>query len=111
MVGDDPQGFEQGGLVQLVRRKQQLTGSLEAGDGGVNGDHGRIVGMVALGCGVGVVPQLVLKSNPFGDSVRVLDVAPELHPFRIGLCCRQASLVNPLVGALWGLAGEGLRRG
>ncbi len=48
VVGDDPQGFEQGGLVQLVRRKQQLTGSLEAGDGGVNGDHGRIVGMVAI---------------------------------------------------------------
>ena len=70
-----------------------------------------IVSMVALGCGVGVVPQLVLKSNPFGDSVRVLDVTPELHPFRIGLCCRQGSLADPLVGALWGLAGEGLRRG
>jgi len=70
-----------------------------------------IVSMVALGCGVGVVPQLVLKSNPFGDSVHVLEVMPELHPFRIGLCCRQASLANPLVGALWGLAYEGLRRG
>jgi LysR family positive regulator for ilvC len=70
-----------------------------------------IVSMVALGCGVGVVPQLVLKSNPFGERVRVLEVLPELHPFRIGLCCRQAALANPLVAALWGLAGEGLRRG
>jgi len=29
-----------------------------------------IVGMVALGCGLGVVPLLVLKSSPFRDSVR-----------------------------------------
>jgi len=46
--GDDLQGLEQGGLVQLVGSEQQLTGSLEAGDGGVNGDHGRIVGMAAV---------------------------------------------------------------
>jgi LysR family positive regulator for ilvC len=70
-----------------------------------------IVSMVALGCGIGVVPQLVLRSSPLGDSVRVLDVTPELHPFRIGLCCRKAALGNPLVAALWNLAAEGARRG
>ncbi len=59
-----------------------------------------IVGMVALDCGIGVVPQLVLRSSPFVDGVRVLDVTPELDPFRIGLCCRKGSLANPLVAAL-----------
>jgi len=70
-----------------------------------------IVSMVALGCGVGVVPQLVLKANPFGDSVRVLEVAPGLDPFRIGLCCRKPALGNALIAALWSLAAEAVRRG
>jgi LysR family transcriptional regulator, positive regulator for ilvC len=70
-----------------------------------------IVSMVALGCGVGVVPQLVLKSNPFGDSVRLLELTPELHPFRIGLCCRKPMLANQLVAAFWSLAAEGAPRG
>lgn len=70
-----------------------------------------IVGMVALGCGIGVVPQLVLRSNPFGEGVRVLDVKPELDPFRIGLCCRKSALANPLVAALWELAADGVPRG
>lgn len=70
-----------------------------------------IVGMVALGCGVGVVPLLVLKGSPFGERVRVLDVLPELAAFRIGLCCRAAALENPLVMALWSLAAERARRG
>lgn len=66
-----------------------------------------IVGLVALGCGVGIVPQLVLASGPFADGVRVLDVRPELDPFRIGLCCRRGSLANPLIGAVWELAAAG----
>lgn len=70
-----------------------------------------IVGMVALGCGLGVVPLLVLKSSPFRDSVRVLDVMPQLPGFRIGLCCLKQALRNPLVAALWKLAGERERRG
>ncbi|MBP8925773.1 MAG: HTH-type transcriptional activator IlvY [Pseudomonadales bacterium] len=70
-----------------------------------------IVGMVALGCGVGVVPLLVLKSSPFRDSVRVLDVMPQLPGFRIGLCCMKQAIGNPLVAALWRLAGERGRRG
>ncbi len=70
-----------------------------------------IVGMVALDCGIGIVPQLVLRSSPFLDGVRVLDVTPELDPFRIGLCCRKSSLANPLVAALWELAADGARHG
>lgn len=66
-----------------------------------------IVGMVALGCGIGVVPQLVLRSSPFAERVRPLDVAPALDPFRIGLCCRKGTLTNPLVAALWELAASG----
>lgn len=70
-----------------------------------------IVGMVALGCGVGVVPQLVLRSSPFAERVRPLEVAPALDPFRIGLCCRRGALSNPLVAALWELAASGAAYG
>jgi len=65
-----------------------------------------IVSMVALGCGVGVVPLLVLRGSPFADRVRVVDVEPTLEPFRIGLCARKSSFSNPLLRALWDLAGE-----
>ena len=70
-----------------------------------------IVSMVALGCGVGVVPLLVLRGSPFVDRVRVLDVTPALPPFRIGLCARNASLENPMIRALWDLAAERALRG
>jgi LysR family transcriptional regulator, positive regulator for ilvC len=70
-----------------------------------------IVGMVALGCGIGVVPLLVLNSNPFRESVRILEDAPELPPFHIGLCARKRTLENPLVAALWRLAGVHEQRG
>jgi LysR family positive regulator for ilvC len=64
-----------------------------------------IVAMVSLGCGVGVVPLLVLRANPMREGVRVLDVSPEMKPFRIGLCCRRQALGNPLLESLWRLAG------
>lgn len=66
-----------------------------------------IAAMVALGFGVGVVPLLVLRASPLRERLRVLDVVPELAPFRIGLCCRAQALANPLVESLWSLAGEG----
>ena len=64
-----------------------------------------IVGMVALGCGVGVVPLLVLKSNPLREGVRIVDVDPQMPPYRVGLCCRRQALENPLMASLWQLAG------
>ena len=66
-----------------------------------------IAAMVALGCGVGVVPLLVLRSNPLRDGVRIVDVSPELRPFRIVLCCRRKGLENPLTASLWRLASAG----
>ena len=70
-----------------------------------------IAGMVALGMGCGVVPLLVLKESPFRDRIRLLDVAPALPAFRIGLCCRGRSLANPLVQSLWSHASTHWRRG
>ena len=57
--------------------------------------------MVSLGCGVGVVPDLVLKNSPLMNKVRILDVQPELEPFAVGLCAQSKRLHEPLISALW----------
>jgi LysR family positive regulator for ilvC len=66
--------------------------------------HEAIVSMVALGFGVGVVPELVLSFSPLRDKVGVVDVQPALVPFSVGLCARSEQLRSPLVRALWSCA-------
>ena len=60
-----------------------------------------IVSMVALGVGIGVVPELVLRSSPASGRVRMLPVEPELEPFLIGLCVQTRQLDSPLIQAFW----------
>jgi len=68
--------------------------------------HEAIVSMVALGVGVGVVPEVVLQNSPLLNRVRVLPVTPELEPFSIGLCARTERLNEPVLQALWQTAGR-----
>jgi LysR family positive regulator for ilvC len=60
-----------------------------------------ILSLVSTGCGVGVVPSLVMEQSPLRVNVRALDVDAELGEFRIGVCCRRKSLNNALVAAFW----------
>jgi LysR family positive regulator for ilvC len=63
--------------------------------------HEAILSLVALGYGVGVVPELVLDKSALRDQVDELPVTPRLPPLRIGLCVRERSLTNPLVATVW----------
>jgi LysR family positive regulator for ilvC len=63
--------------------------------------HEAILSLVALGCGVGVVPQLVLEKSTLAERITELPVRPKLHQFRIALCIRERSLSNPIVAAIW----------
>jgi LysR family positive regulator for ilvC len=63
--------------------------------------HEAILALVALGCGVGVVPKLVLENSALQDRITQIPVRPALPKFRIGLCVRTRSLSNPLVAAVW----------
>jgi LysR family positive regulator for ilvC len=63
--------------------------------------HEAIIALVALGCGVGVVPELVLEKSALRDRIAELKVKPALPPFHIGLCVRDRSLSNPLIRAVW----------
>ena len=57
--------------------------------------------MVGLGCGVGVVPELVLEKSPLRDRVRISPITPELAPFIIGACTHQRYLANAVIQAFW----------
>jgi LysR family transcriptional regulator, positive regulator for ilvC len=68
--------------------------------------HEAIIAMVSLGCGVGVVPRLVLDRFARAREVRVLDVDPPLAPYIVGLCVRRRRLASPTVRAFWDTAPE-----
>lgn len=63
-----------------------------------------LIAMVRLGCGIGIVPQLVLEKSPFCDDVRILENAPVLNPYEVGLCATKRGLARPAVRAFWNLA-------
>jgi LysR family positive regulator for ilvC len=65
--------------------------------------HEAIVAMVALGLGVGLVPELVLESAPAAADVRLL--SPRLPPMTIGLCALRQRLDVPAVKRFWECAG------
>jgi LysR family positive regulator for ilvC len=70
--------------------------------------YGRVAGneailsLVSLGCGVGIVPRLVMERSPLRAEVRQIDVEPELDPFRIGVCTDRRKLELTTVRAFWG---------
>ena len=65
-----------------------------------------IVSMVSLGLGVGVVPKIVLDNSPLAARVRILDVAPALADYDLGLFTLKRHLKNPLVRAFWSLLAD-----
>lgn len=65
-----------------------------------------IVSMVALGCGIGVVPRAVVERSPVASSIAVLPIKPELRPFEVSLCVSASRSEDLLVSAFWSVAGE-----
>ncbi len=60
-----------------------------------------ILSLVNLGCGVGIVPELVRDRSPLRHECRRLSVAPAIGEFRIGVCVPHRRLTSPLVKAFW----------
>lgn len=60
-----------------------------------------LLALVSTGCGVGVVPKLVMDRSPLSGDVRKLDVEPRIGEFHVGVCTEQRSLSNPVVNAFW----------
>lgn len=62
-----------------------------------------IVSMVSLGCGVGLIPQIVLDNSPLKDRVKKFVSQPDIAPYEVGACVQTRRLKSPLVNALWQL--------
>ncbi len=60
-----------------------------------------IITMVSLGCGVGVIPELVLEKSPLQDKVFILPIDPQLEPFSVGVCTVEKNRLKPIVQAFW----------
>ncbi len=63
-----------------------------------------LIAMVAMGCGIGVVPRLVLENSPLQHRIAVLDVEPPLKPFTVGACTTKTGKRLPTVQTFWHIA-------
>ena len=68
-----------------------------------------ILSLVSLGCGVGIVPRIVMDKSPLRAEVRALDVEPDIGEFRVGVCTQRRKLQSPLVRAFWDAIGGDVR--
>ena len=79
------------------RKKQQGKPNIYATVSG----HEALVSMVALGCGVGITPTVVVDNSPVKDRVQYLPRAGEIEPFELGVCCLNQRLQQPLIKAFF----------
>ncbi len=73
--------------------------------------HEAIVTLVALGFGIGLVPELVIQHSPFRDKIRIIEDAPALQAFQIGLCAQKNRLNLPVIKAFWDAADPKIFKG
>jgi len=69
-----------------------------------------IIAMVALGFGVGIVPKLVIDKSPMKDDVEIIESAPDLEPYTVGICTSKRLLSSPAVKSFWKTAEETFRK-
>ena len=79
------------------RKKQQGKANIYATVSG----HEALVCMVALGCGVGIVPRVVVENSPVKERVQYLENVGEIEPFELGVCCLNQNKDQPLIQAFF----------
>lgn len=62
------------------------------------GGNEAIVSMVALGCGLGIVPKVVIDNSVVANKISRIAIK-NIEPYRLGLCCLKSRLDEPLIGA------------
>lgn len=63
-----------------------------------------ILALVALGCGVGVVPELVRKDSPLRGRIELLELAKPPRGYHVSLCAKSRTLERRTAASLWELA-------
>ena len=69
------------------------------------GGHEAIVSMVALGCGIALIPSVVVDNSPepVRNRISQLDNISMVEPFELGVCVQKKRLSDPLIDAFWRL--------
>lgn len=63
-----------------------------------------ILALVALGCGVSVVPELVRKDSPLRGRIEQVEVKRPPRGYHVSLCAKSRTLSRRTASALWELA-------
>lgn len=67
--------------------------------------HEAIVSMVALGCGVALLPKVVMENSPERIRERITEWSTNLmQPFDIGMCVQKKRLSEKIIAAFWNLS-------
>lgn len=65
--------------------------------------HEAILPMVALGCGVALLPNVVIQHSPMNSQISYFDLPIPISPFELGICVQQKRLKEPIIEAFWSL--------
>lgn len=63
--------------------------------------HEAILPMVALGCGVALLPNVVIQHSPLNSQISYFDLPTPIPAFELGVCAQQKRLKEPIIEAFW----------
>jgi len=63
--------------------------------------HEALVSMVALGCGVGITPKVVVENSPVKNRIEYLQNLSDIEPFELGVCCHKQKFAQPIIQAFF----------
>lgn len=63
--------------------------------------HEALVSMVALGCGIGIAPKVVVDNSPVKNRVKYIDDLGTIAPFELGISCLQRKRALDVVEAFF----------
>ena len=63
--------------------------------------HEALVSLVALGCGIGITPKVVVENSPVKNRVEYIDGLGQIEPFELGICCLTSQTDQPIVQAFF----------
>lgn len=63
--------------------------------------HEALVSMVALGCGIGISPKVVVENSPVRQRVEYIEKMGKIEPFELGICCNQPEKTVPTIKAFF----------
>ena len=64
------------------------------------GGNEAILSMVALGCGIAIIPEVVVTHSTIADKVNVIEMN-NIESYRLGLCCLKKRREEPIINAFF----------